>query len=108
MSFWRQCGALRSLPIAKPLEVRYAGLSFAVVHRDVFDITARHFDLALCNTHLGLAFRPWFLPLVTEEGGKPRYLPGDYAFCERARQCGFEIMADPSLRLSSRGLYNFS
>ena len=57
---------------AKPLAVRYAGLSFALVHKEIFDVTARQFDLSPCNAHLGLAFRTWFLPLVTQEDANQR------------------------------------
>jgi hypothetical protein len=36
------------------------------------------------------------------------YLPEDYAFCERARQCGFKIMADTKIRLWHHGSYGYS
>jgi hypothetical protein len=36
------------------------------------------------------------------------YLPEDYAFCERARQCGFKIMADTTIRLWHHGSYGYS
>ena len=31
----------------------------------------------------------------------------DYSFCERARQCGYKIMADASIRLWHIGQYAF-
>lgn len=31
----------------------------------------------------------------------------DYAFCERARQCGYKIMADTSIRLWHIGEYAY-
>ncbi len=37
----------------------------------------------------------------------PWYLAEDYAFCERARQCGFKIMADTSIRLWHIGEYAY-
>jgi hypothetical protein len=36
------------------------------------------------------------------------YLPEDYAFCERARRCGFQIMADTTIRLWHQGSYGFT
>jgi hypothetical protein len=36
------------------------------------------------------------------------YLPEDYAFCERARQCGYKIMADTTIRLWHHGSYGYS
>ena len=37
----------------------------------------------------------------------PWYLAEDYAFCERARQCGYKIMADTSIRLWHIGEYAY-
>jgi hypothetical protein len=44
------------------------------------------------------------------EGGQRGhwYLPEDYAFCERARQCGYKIMADTTIRLWHHGGYGYS
>ena len=36
------------------------------------------------------------------------YLPEDYAFCERARQSGFKILADTTIRLWHHGSYGYS
>ena len=35
------------------------------------------------------------------------YLADDYSFCERARQCGYKIMADTSIRLWHIGEYAY-
>jgi hypothetical protein len=42
---------------------------------------------------------PFFQPMVHVSPHGPWYLAEDYAFCERARQCGFKIVADTSIRL---------
>src|SRR3970282_2168705 len=36
------------------------------------------------------------------EDKRVHYLSEDWAFCERARQCGFQIWADPSIILQHR------
>jgi hypothetical protein len=36
------------------------------------------------------------------------YLPEDYAFCERARRCGYKIMADTTIRLWHHGSYGYT
>jgi hypothetical protein len=36
------------------------------------------------------------------------YLPEDYAFCERARRCGYQIMADTTIRLWHHGSYGYT
>jgi hypothetical protein len=35
------------------------------------------------------------------------YMSEDYSFCERARQCGYKIMADTSIRLWHIGAYRY-
>ena len=40
-------------------------------------------------------------------GGQCWYLSEDYSFCERARQCGYKIMADTSIRLWHIGEYRY-
>ena len=50
---------------------------------------------------------PYFQPLVRPDGENHWYLPEDYAFCHRARDCGYSIMADPTIRLWPMGSYAF-
>jgi hypothetical protein len=40
--------------------------------------------------------------------GVNRYLPDGYAFCERARLCGYRVQADSTLRLSRLASYAYS
>jgi hypothetical protein len=46
-------------------------------------------------------------PLPKGEGRQCWYLGDDYSFCERARQCGYKIMADTSIRLWHIGNYAY-
>ena len=50
---------------------------------------------------------PFFQPMVLTSEAGPWYLAEDYAFWERARQCGFKIMADTSIRLWHIGEYAY-
>ena len=50
---------------------------------------------------------PFFQPMVHPFEDGHWYLAEDYAFCERARQCGFKIMADTSIRLWHIGEYAY-
>ncbi|MCX7417927.1 MAG: hypothetical protein NT013_00105 [Planctomycetia bacterium] len=92
------------------LAVRYAGCGFLLTHRSVYEAIQKRFDLPLCNhrPHRRPAFYPFFQPLVVPDEGGHFYLGEDYSFCERARQCGFEIMADSSQRLYHIGNYGYS
>jgi hypothetical protein len=38
----------------------------------------------------------------------PWYLAENFAFCERARQCGYQVMADTSIRLLHFGSYGYT
>ena len=46
--------------------------------------------------------------MVIPSGGGHLYLGEDFAFCERARRCGFQIFADTSIRLQHIGIYGYS
>ena len=47
------------------------------------------------------------LPAEGTYSGGYWYLGEDYSFCERARQCGYKIMADTSIRLWHIGEYAY-
>jgi hypothetical protein len=75
--------------------------------------------LPLCNAQFGRPMVPYFMPMIVpcddgkESGDKSPhskghwYLADDYSFCERARQCDYRIMADPSIRLWHIGEYAY-
>ena len=65
------------------------------------------YALPTCNEHFGRPMIPFFQPMVHNSRAGPWYLAEDYAFCERARQCGFKIMADTSIRLWHIGEYSY-
>jgi hypothetical protein len=45
--------------------------------------------------------------MTIPDGAGSWYLSEDYAFCARARQCGFQIMADTTIRLWHVGSYRY-
>ena len=51
---------------------------------------------------------PFFQPIIVDTEKGPWYLAEDYSFCERARRCGFKIMADTRVRLWHVGSYKYS
>jgi hypothetical protein len=104
------------------LEVASAGLGFMHTRREVYEAVRQGHDLPSCNRQFGEDLIPFFLPMVTEhdrsehdrsehdrseQGGRPRYLTGDRAFCARLRACGFAIWADTTIRLWRNGPYGF-
>jgi hypothetical protein len=89
-------------------EIRYAGFGFMLTRREVFETMCTRLKLPECNQRFGKPIVPYFMPMLVPDGEGQWYLSEDYAFCERARQCGFQIMADTSIRLAHVGSYGYS
>jgi hypothetical protein len=88
-------------------EIQYAATGFLLVRRQVYlDIQFR-LGLPLCNEHFGVNFVPYFMPMARPHREGHWYLGEDYAFCERARQAGYNIMADTTIRLWHVGNYQY-
>jgi hypothetical protein len=116
------------------IELLYCAAGFLLVRREVYVDIQERLGLPICNQRFGQATIPFFQPMVIRDvlnqptGASPRlehepnaracrligdrqghwYLPEDYAFCERARQCGYKIMADTTIRLWHHGSYGYS
>jgi hypothetical protein len=89
------------------VEILYAGAGFLLVRREVYLSVQRRLGLEICNERFNSPMIPFFHPMVhrTEDGYW--YLAEDWAFCERARQCGYKIMADTAIRLWHVGSYSY-
>jgi len=90
------------------LEIRYAGSGFLLTRREVYDTLRTRLGLPECNQRFGPPIVPWFLPMLVPDGDGRWYLAEDFAFCERARQCGLRIMADTRIRLYHVGSHGYS
>ena len=88
-------------------EIRYCGFGFTHVRRAVFEAVQRHAGLPVCNQRFGSLLVPYFEPTSIPEPGGRWALSEDYAFCERARQAGFPVMADTTIRLWHVGTYRY-
>jgi predicted O-methyltransferase YrrM len=88
-------------------ELLYAGFGFTLTRRGVYEAVQAQLPMPLCNQRFGPPLYPFFLPMSVPDGLGSWYLAEDYAFCERARQCGFAIMADTTLRLWHVGNYRY-
>jgi hypothetical protein len=89
-------------------EVLYCGFGFVLSRRPVYEAMQRQLHLPVCNRRFRSPLVPYFAPLVVGEGEEAWYLGEDYAFCERARRCGFRVLADLTVRLWHVGTYRFS
>ena len=118
------------------IEIMYAATGFLLTRRQVYDDIQRHCNLPVCNRQFNKAMVPYFMPLIVttdEEPSRERpaengtvpfgstdsaksaaadrqfwYLAEDFAFSHRAREAGYQIFADTTVRLGHIGRYSFS
>ncbi len=88
-------------------EIHYCGFGFVLTRRELYETMHRRLSLPVCNQRFGKPLVPYFAPLVVKDGDGAWYLGEDYAFCERARQCGFKVLADTTVRLWHMGPYPY-
>lgn len=90
------------------MELLYCGFGFVHTRRELYEKMQQELGLPVCNQRFkGPPLVPFFLPLIAGEGEQAWYLSEDFAFCERARRCGFHIMADTTVRLWHVGPYRY-
>jgi hypothetical protein len=90
------------------VEMLYAGTGFLLVRREVYLNMQEQLNLPLCNNRFGSPMIPYFQPLIRKVEDDSWYLAEDYAFCHRARACGYKIMANTTIRLWHIGNYKYS
>ncbi|MDB5311966.1 MAG: putative rane protein, partial [Gemmataceae bacterium] len=89
------------------VEVRYCGFGFAHTRKAVFATVHHRLGLPICNRRFPTPLVPFFEPMVVGDPDGPWSVSEDYAFCERARRCGFKVMADTTVRLWHVGPYRY-
>ena len=89
------------------LELLYAPTGFLRVRREVYETMRDKLQLPECLADTGRRLVPYFAPLIRPDGDGWWYLAEDFSFCERARQCGYKIMADTTIRLLHIGAYAY-
>jgi hypothetical protein len=89
------------------VEILYAAGGFTLVDAAVYATIREKLALRTCNEQFGSPFVPYYQPMVKETPEGPWYLSEDFAFSERARQAGFPIFADTTIRLRHIGRYAY-
>ncbi len=89
------------------IEILYAGAGFLHVRREVYLAIQKRQQLPMCNERFRAPMIPFFHSMVHPCEDGHWYLAEDYAFCQRARACGFKIMADTTIRLWHVGNYAY-
>lgn len=95
------------------VEIKWAGTGFLYTKRCVYEDIKEKLKLPDCMIGRKGTINPYFMPFVTSGppvNGKPTYLylGDDTSFCERARQVGYKIYADTTIRLDHIGKYRYS
>jgi hypothetical protein len=89
------------------VEILFAGAGFLLIRREVYLTIQQQLGMPICNERFGHPMIPYFHPMLRPTDDGTWYLAEDYAFCERARQCGFKIFADTTIRLWHVGTYRY-
>lgn len=91
-----------------PLEVDYAGTGFYMIDRGVFEKMKGHEKI---HEHIeGQDLTPcwnFFDCAVEDDKGTNIYLSEDYWFSKRARELGYKVLMDTSIRLGHWGTHRF-
>ena len=89
------------------VELLYAGTGFMHIRREVYLAIQAKLGLPVCNERFGSPMIPFFQPMLHPIEDGHWYLAEDFAFCQRARQAGFQILGDTSIRLWHVGNYAY-
>ena len=97
---------------AQPVQTPFVAGGFTAVNRRVFEALSA--GLPLCHQGCSsrsadTSFWPFYMPFVIpSETEGSIYLSEDWALCERARDAGFQVWLDPSIRLGHMGSYMYT
>lgn len=92
----------------KLVQIRSAANGFLLTKREVYMEMIAKLELPLCHMWGQHPIYPWFMPMIKHIGRNAQYLGEDYAFCERARLCNYQIMADTRVKLQHWGPYAYT
>ncbi|CAB4190429.1 hypothetical protein UFOVP1288_62 [uncultured Caudovirales phage] len=87
------------------VRARRVATAFMLVRREVFDtLTNAHPEWTYQDKRSERAISAVFDFKLTEEG----YMGEDFLFCDRAREHGFEVWIDPTIKLGHMGITEFA
>jgi hypothetical protein len=107
-----------------PVNVDYAGTGFMMIKRSVFEALMPFTPLEKCleadKKTEGFRYVFFDFPLMPVDSKDEKAirqtetcskvvteLPEDYGFCQKARQLGFKVQMDPTVKLKHFGLYGY-
>ena len=91
------------------IEVEYVGMGFVLIRREVYRACEELLLLPRCTgSHTGKPVIPYFAPSICPDGEGWCYLADDFSMCHRARQAGFKIMVDTTIKLGHVGKHVYT
>ena len=96
------------------LEILYSATGFLYTKRQVYLDIQRRCNLPVCNLQFNKPLVPFFMTMTIETDdstpAEPKhwYLSEDFSFSHRARQAGYKIFADTTIRLGHIGRYSYA
>lgn len=88
------------------MPVRYVPAGFTLVKRKVFETLATP-ELQYFEEASDTPYYAFYLPMLHQSKGRQVFLSEDFAFCQRAKDAGFELWCDFDVALQHWGLYRF-
>jgi len=89
------------------LEMRYVGMGFTHIRAEVYAAIAETMP-AVHGGYDGETVVPYFLPMLSQEEQGLTYLSEDFSFCRRAKDAGYKVLADTTIKLGHIGDYTYT
>jgi hypothetical protein len=87
------------------VKAKRVGTGFIMIRRDVFtSLKESHPEWEYFDQNSGKTLHSFFDFKSTPEG----YIGEDYLFCDRAREAGFTVWVDPTIKLGHMGIHEYS
>jgi hypothetical protein len=87
------------------VRAKRVGTGFIMIRRDVFlSLKESHPEWEYFDQNSGKTLHSFFDFKSTPEG----YIGEDYLFCDRAREAGFTVWVDPTIKLGHMGIHEYS
>jgi hypothetical protein len=87
------------------VRAKRVGTGFMMIQRQVFEtLRDQHPEWKYYDQNHDCDMYTYFDFLLSQEEG---YMGEDFVFCERARQAGFTVWIDPTIKLGHMGIHEF-
>lgn len=89
------------------VEVQAVATGFLYTTAHLYNVIQKKLDLKICNTSFDAPQIPFYHPNVWSFNERHYYLGEDFSFCFSAKQAGFSVYLDTSIKLGHIGSYTY-